>query len=72
MLKGTNQTGLNMHVVPALLHALEHLPHYVLDVPTLYEVSFKLYFFFSQVSIQIFTEKYKECPTKFTVDSSDK
>lgn len=39
VLKGTNQQGLNTHLIPAILQSLEHLPNYILDVPSLFEVS---------------------------------
>ncbi|GJQ79242.1 hypothetical protein Trydic_g5486 [Trypoxylus dichotomus] len=41
ILKGNNQQGLTVHIVPAILQTLEHIPCYTLDIPALFESSIK-------------------------------
>ncbi|KAK9731372.1 ATPase family associated with various cellular activities (AAA) [Popillia japonica] len=39
VLKGNNHQGLNVHIVPAILQTLEHIPSFTLDISTLSESS---------------------------------
>ncbi|XP_022921257.1 ATPase family AAA domain-containing protein 2-like [Onthophagus taurus] len=41
VLKGSNQQGLIVHIIPAILQFLEHIPCYMLDIPALFETNIK-------------------------------